>query len=122
MRKNGSFQQGIAGQAIGSVEAGAGDFADGVETRERRGAIDVGLHAAALIVSRGNHWNGFPSGVDAVIEASLINVGKSLLQELLGVLSHVEENAAAAGALHFRIDGSRHDVARRQVLAQIVWP
>ncbi len=71
------FQERIAGQAVGAVQAGAGHFAHGVESRNLRLPVHRRHHAAALIMRRRHDRNRLPGDVDAVFQAGGVNVGKS---------------------------------------------
>ena len=78
MRDHQPFEQRIAGQAIRAVQAGAADFADRVQSRQSRRAIDVRLHSAALIMRRRHDRDRLLRDVDAELQASLVNVRESV--------------------------------------------
>ena len=53
-----ALEQGVGGEAVGAVDAGAGDFADGVEAGDRGAAPCVGANAAHPIVGGGGDRDG----------------------------------------------------------------
>lgn len=105
------FEEGVAGEAIGAVEAGAGDLADGVEAGQLGDAVDGGDHAAALVVGGGHDGDGFLGDVDAVAEAGFVDVGEALDDEGGGFVGDVEEDVVGARSLHDAVDGAGDDVA-----------
>lgn len=58
-----AFEQGVAGEAVGSVQACAGGFAYGVELRQGSSAAGVGLDAAAGVVLHGADGDGLARDV-----------------------------------------------------------
>ena len=64
---NDTFEQGVAGEAVGSVQAGAGGFAQGVEPRQGGSAVGVGLDAAAGVVLHGADGDGLARDVQAAL-------------------------------------------------------
>ena len=52
-----ALQQGVAGHAVGAVQAGEAGFADGVEAGYVGLSVFVDHHAAASVVSGGDHRN-----------------------------------------------------------------
>jgi hypothetical protein len=77
--KHHAFEQRVAGQAVGAVQAGAGGLAHGVQARQVGAAVQVGDHAAAGVVRRGHHRNGLLGDVDAQLQAARVDVGEVLL-------------------------------------------
>src|SRR5262249_6438452 len=53
-----SFEQGVAGEAIGSMQTSAGDFPDCIKAADVSFAVDGGENATALIMCGGHDWNG----------------------------------------------------------------
>ena len=91
-----AFQQRVAGQPVGAVQAGVGGFADRIEAGQVGPAVQVGDDAAAGIV-RGRHDRDRLLGdVDAEFQAALVDVGEMLLQELRGLVGDVEVDAVEA--------------------------
>ncbi len=72
------FEQGVAGEAVGAVQTGAGDFTAGIEAGQGSGAIDFGNDAAAGIVRGGYHRNAVGSHVYAVALAGGVEIGETL--------------------------------------------
>ena len=114
------FEEGITGQAVGSVQAGAGDFADGEEAAQGGLALVVGFHASALIVGGGDDGNRLFGNVDAERCAGLVDFREALLEEFSRLARDVEKDALGAGAFHFGVDGAGHDVARSKILQRVV--
>src|SRR5204862_6360217 len=54
MGANERLEERIAGEAVGAMQAGAGNFADGIEAGNVGFAVHVGQHAAALVMSGGD--------------------------------------------------------------------
>ncbi len=104
------FQQGIAGQTVGSVQTGAGDLADGIQTGDRSASVDIGFDTAALVVRRRNDRDGFLGHIHTAVIAVLVNVGETLHQETGGFVSDVQADMIRAVFLHFFINGARHDI------------
>lgn len=73
-----AFQQRIAGQAIGAVDAVAGDLADGVKAGQGAAAIQIGRNAAHMKVRDRHHRNCLPARVDAARLAGGEDAGKTL--------------------------------------------
>jgi len=94
------------------VQAGAGDFAAGVEAGQGGGAIDFGHDAAAGIVCGGHHGNGIGGHVDAEAQAGGVEVGEAFAQERFGVVGDVEVDIRIAVFLHHEVDGAGGDIAR----------
>ena len=115
-----SFEERVAGEAVCPVQAGASGFADGIEAAQRGFALQVGLHAAALVVGGWDDWDWFPCDVQAGAEAGLVNRGEARLDEISWLVGDVQINALGATAFHLRIDGPGHDVARGEFFLRIV--
>ncbi len=60
------------------MHTGAGHFAAGEEARDAGATLEVGLDAAAGIVSRGHYRNRLPGDIDFVAQAVFINIGKAV--------------------------------------------
>ena len=64
MGEDEGFEERIAGQAVGPVQPGAGDLADGEESAQGGLALVIGLHPAALVMGGGHHGDGLLGDVD----------------------------------------------------------
>src|SRR4051812_10928245 len=62
------FEKGIACQAVGPVEASAGNFADSVEPTQAGGPVEIGRDAPTLVMGCGHDRNRLLSNVDAQIQ------------------------------------------------------
>ena len=84
------LQEGVAGQAVGAVQPGAGHFPDGIEAPDVGPPVFVGRHPAAHVVGRGNHGDRLPGDVDLVLQAGFIDVGEPLPDELRRPVADVQ--------------------------------
>jgi len=105
-----SLEEGVGGQAICAMEPGAGDFSDGEEPTDGGFSVEVGDHAATLVVGGGDDRNRGLLGIMPKGEEGLINEREPFFHEARGLVGDIEENTGSAGALEFVVDGSRHDV------------
>ena len=120
-RKHQAFQQRVAGQAVGAVQAGAGDLADGVQAGHVGAAGEVGHDAAAGVVRGRHHRDGFAGDVDAQFQAARVDIGEMLAAgKLAGLCVMSRIDAVEAAVFHFEVDGAGHHVARRQFGARVV--
>ncbi len=78
MREHQAFQQGVAGHAVGPVQAGVGGLADGVQAGQVGAGLRVHEHAAAGVVGGGHHRNRLGGDVDAELQAALVD-GREVL-------------------------------------------
>ena len=62
-----AFEQGVAGEAVGSVQPCAGGLAQGVELRQGGSAAGVGLDTAAGVVLHGADGDGLARDVQAAL-------------------------------------------------------
>src|ERR1051326_1268439 len=109
-----SFEERIAGQTICAVQAGTGDFADGVEAADVGFAIDRGRYTAALVMRGGDNGDRFFGDVEFVAEAGLIDVWEPVHDEAGGLVSNIEQDMISASFFHFVINCASDDVARRE--------
>src|SRR5690606_980984 len=106
-----ALQQGVGRQPVGSVDAGAGDLAAGVEAGDGRPAVQVGADAAARVVGGRDDRDRFGHGVDAVVPAGGQDGGEAVLPHLGAEVAAVEEHVGRAGLPHPVHDPFRDDVA-----------
>ena len=116
---DGGFQQGGAGQTVGTVQAGAGAFADGIQAGHGRTAEGIGEDAAAEVMVRGHHGDGLLTDVDADLEALVEDRGEARGQILLDA-AHIQVQAGHAPAQHLFHHGLGHHVTGGQVAAFVV--
>ena len=76
-----AFEQRIAGQPVGAVQAGEGDFTDCIEAGQVGAGAQVGDDAAAGVVRRRHDRDGLAGDVDAQFQAAGMDVREMLLQE-----------------------------------------
>ena len=111
---NQAFEQGCAGQAVGAMQAGARDLADGPQAIHSGSAVVVGGNAAAAVVRGGHHRDGFARQVDAALHAHGVDAGKTFAKLIGGLVRDVQINARLARFEHRLVDGARGDVTRRE--------
>ena len=113
------FEQGIARQAIGAVQPGAGHLADRIEAANVGLAINVRQHAAALVMGGGHHRDRLLGDVNAIAEAGLVDVWEAINDEPGRLVGDVEQDIIGPALLHLAVNGAGDDVARRQRLERV---
>jgi hypothetical protein len=119
-REHQAFEEGIGGEAVRAVQAGAGDFARRVEARHAGASAQVGDNAAAHVVGRGHHRDRVARDVDAELQAALVNRGEVRLDERRPFVRDVEVHAVDAVLLDLEVDRAGDDVARGELRALVV--
>ncbi len=114
------FEKGVAGQAVRSVKPRARHLATCKQAADGRATVMIGSGAPALIVRRGYDRNRLLRDVDSVAEAGLVDVGEVFADHLRGAMGYIEQDVCLAPLLELIVDGSGHDVARRQLLTSVV--
>src|SRR5947209_2298987 len=109
-----TFEQRVTREPIRAMQSGAADFTDRVQSRQRGRAVHVGLDSTALIMRSRHDGDRLLRHVDAETQARLVNVRKTLAQELRRLLRDVEVDALRAGAFHLSVDRARNDVPWRE--------
>ena len=109
-----SLEQGVAGQAVATMQTGAGALAGSIEVPDGGLAVAVHLDAAALVVSSRPDGNHVLGDINAQLQAFGIDGGESVDELLLADAAGVEVEVFDARLLHLVVDGACHDVARRQ--------
>ncbi len=71
------FEQTVACQSVGAMQAGAGNFADGKEVVDVRFPPAIDLDAAAQVVGGRHNRERLARHVDAVTEAGFVNIRES---------------------------------------------
>ena len=119
VRVNERLEQRVAGEPVCAMQAGAGDLANRVQAGQVRFAVLADPHAAALIMRRRHDRDRFLGDVDAVPQAGLVDVREAIHQEPRRLVGNVEQRVIIAAALHFAIDRTGHDIARRERLERV---
>ena len=112
--KNQAFQQGVAGHAIGPVQAGASRLTQCQQPRDVGAGLVVSEDAAAGIVGGRHHGDRIPGDVDAEFEAAAVDRGEVAPDEIGRSVGDVKKNAIRAQSFHFMVDGAGDDVPGRQ--------
>ena len=115
-----AFEQGIAGESIGAMDAGAGDFAGGVEAGDGGSSVQIGGNAAHGVVGGGEDGAGLAVEVDAVSEAGGVDAGEAVFDEIGAAAGEVEQDVGSAVAFHFGDDGAGDDVAGGEVALRVI--
>lgn len=116
-----AFEQGVGGETVGSVESGAGDFADGKQAADVGASVGVGDDAAALVVGGGDDGNGGCFTVVSEFEQGGVDVRKAFSHEALGFVGDVEVDAVGPGFFNLVVDGACYDVAGCEGFTVIVF-
>ena len=66
LAKNESFEQGVAGESVGAVQAGGGGFTAAIEVGDVGAGLEVGFDAADHVVGAGSDGNEV--GIDVDVE------------------------------------------------------
>src|SRR5450830_1617513 len=114
-----TFEQRVAGHAVGAVQAGEAGFADRVQAGNVGAPVLVDHHAAAGVVRSRHHRNRAFGDVDIESQAALVDRREVGLDERFGFVADVQVDAVDAQALHFMVDGAGDDVARGQFGARV---
>ena len=118
---NDTFEQGVAGETVGSVQPCAGSFAQGVELRKGGSAAGVGLDAAAGVVLHGADGDGLARHVQATLGQAVPMDGRKMpADERCGLMSDVERDEVLRLLGDFDGDGAGNDVARCEFGAAVV--
>ncbi len=105
------FEEGVAGEAIGAVQTGAGDLTNGVQPGEAGSSLLIGDHPAALVMGGRHHRDRFLGDVNSMVLAGGVDVGEPAHDEGRGFVGDVEQDMVGAAAFDLGVDGARDDVA-----------
>ena len=109
---NEAFEQGRAGQAIRSVQAGARDFPDSTKAIHARASPRIGGDSAATVVGRGDDGDRFARQVDPSFHTNRIDARKTFAKLIGGFLRDVQIDARLTRFEHGLVNRSRRHVAR----------
>ena len=125
IRKHNRLEEGVAGQSVGTVHPGTRRLSARVQTPDGRAPVEVSPHAAAQVVRGGHDGDAIrrhvhPSGFEFRGDARKVRP-----DILRGQVADVQIHARRlAASLHRRldlaVDGSRDNVARRELHAFVV--
>lgn len=115
-----AFKQGIAGEAVGAVDAGAGGFAGGIEAGDGSASLKISADAAHEVMRGGMDGSGLPGQIDAEAQAGFVDAGEALADPGGGFVSEVEQHVGGGGRLHFGDDGAADDIAGGELLHVVI--
>ncbi|SMG62618.1 conserved hypothetical protein [methanotrophic bacterial endosymbiont of Bathymodiolus sp.] len=115
-----ALQQAVAGQAVGTVQAGVGGFAHGIQAGNVGAGIVVGDHATAGVMRSRHDWNALLGDVDAQFKATFVNGREMFFQFLCRLMADVQVHAIQAAFFHFKVDSARHYIPRCQFCPFVV--
>ncbi|OAH11423.1 hypothetical protein STSP_53730 [Streptomyces jeddahensis] len=115
LRVDQAFQEGVRGEAVGAVDAGAGDLAARVQARHRGTAVLVGADAAGGVVRGRGDRDRIGDGVDAVGAACREDRREALLPHLGTEVAGVQVHVLGAPFLHAAHDALGDDVPGREL-------
>ncbi len=117
------FQQRVAGQPVGAVDAGTGDLARCIKSRQRGPRIDVCAYATHQVMCSRAHRDEVATETEAMLAKKAGNAGKALHQVDASDVAHVEvhrQEFAGAAAEAFTRNGASYDIARREFEQRVV--
>ena len=114
-----ALEQRIAGHAIGPVQAGAGNLADGIDPGDSGTPMAVGHYTAAGIMGRRYHRDRLLCDIYAELPAFGTDYGKMAEDKIRGPMADVEVDAVGAQALHLVVDRASDDIAGGQFRPRI---
>ena len=71
-------------------------------------------------MGRGDDRNGFYRRINAKLEAGGVDVWETFFEEFLGFVTDIKENAAAAGAFHFLVNGAGDNVTWSKIFTFVI--
>src|SRR5690554_2562846 len=101
------------------MQAGAGNFSDGIEVGHTRACVEVCGDAATTVMRSRYHRDRLARDIQATTQAVGIDSGEVLANDGGTEVRHVKQHMRRATTLYFRVDGACHDVAWRQLGARI---
>ena len=108
------FDEGIGGEAVGAVEAGVGDFADGVEVLDGGLAEEVGDDAADHVMRGWVDRDGLLRRIDVEGHAHVVDAGEAVAEGVFGHVAGIEKDMGELGFGHLCEHGAGDDIARRE--------
>ena len=118
--KDHRLEQAVGRQSVGSVHAGAGDLADGVEvwhgfSRALQESSPDLIHTNAShhVVGGGNHWNWVASELKPFLGQTASDGGEFFLPWKIE-MGGDQVDVGCTVFLHLLVNGASHDVPCRQ--------
>src|SRR5690554_3190943 len=101
------------------MQAGAGNFSDGIEVGHTRACIEVCGDAATTVMRSRYYRDRLARDIQATAKAVGIDGGEVLANGAGTKVRHVKQHMRRPATLYFRVDGACHDIAWRQLGARI---
>ena len=108
------LEQRVAGQAVCAMQSRARHFTDSVEISNFGFAVDIRQYSAALVVGGRHDRDRFFSNVDPEAKAGLVNVRKSLADEIGGFVRDIEPDVVRTALLHLAVNCAGDNISRRE--------
>ena len=112
MGKHKAFHEGIARQAIGTMQPGASHFTYGIEPRETGGGIQVRGYTAHPVMSGRGNRNRLFQWVQAELAAAVKNGGEAGLRLFAWDSAEIKPHLSDSLTLHGLDKRSAHQIAR----------
>src|SRR5579863_3273681 len=111
-----TFEQRVAGQAVGAVDASGSGFTGDVEAGQRAATFEIGANAAHRVVRSGTDWDQFASDVNVELETSGVDARKAGFYVGGVEMSEVEVDDRVLSTADLKLvnNGASHDVARSE--------
>ena len=106
-----TFQQRVAGHAVGAVQPGVGDLADGIESGQIGTRPVIGDHPTTGVVGGGDHRDGRAGDIETIFQALGVDGREVFEDEVRRSVGDVQVDALGAQALHLVVDGAGDDIA-----------
>ena len=110
LRKYQALQQGIRGQAIGSVQTSARSLAGDIKIGDIRPPLQITDNTTASVVCGRYHWNRLAGDVDTKFKATRVNIWEMAANEVFTFVRNIEENAVKATFFHLEVNGTGDDL------------
>ena len=110
MREDDGLQQGVAREAVRTVDAGARDLPCREQPRQRRATVEIRRYPAHDVVRGGPDRNEIPREIEAGAAAGIRNEREARVH-VRPIESSKREKHRLAGAPFFTRDDPRHSIA-----------
>src|SRR5262249_15010845 len=98
----------------------ARDLTGGGETRQAGSSFDICPHTSHDVVRRRAYRQKIAGDVEAIAEAGIVYLGKTLAQKRCIQMRKIQKDAPAPGALHLLYDRTRDNIAWRKFSLRVI--